>query len=94
MKNLSPGVVHHSPSGDVNFSLPRELTLDTDSALNMSQQKLRDQLAGTQTTRHIKNRTIDIGLNKTSIEVGGGYTARKSKMPSERAFDEMNSSVG
>ena len=51
-----------SPS-DRNFMIPGGLTLDTDSELDNSKMQIREKLKNNNTTRNIRNKTIDIPGN-------------------------------
>ena len=46
-----------------NFVIPGSITLDTDSEVNQSNLHIRDKLMNNNTTRNIRNRTIDPNLH-------------------------------
>ena len=68
--------------GRTTRNLPGGLTLDTDSELDVSKIQLRHHLANANTTRNIRNRTIDVPHVASDLHTKkpGNYYSNLSKI--------------
>ena len=81
--------------GRTTRNLPGGLTLDTDSELDVSKIQLRHHLANANTTRNIRNRTIDVPHIASDLHTKkpGNYYSNLSKIKSAREAGNKKSSL-
>ena len=75
-------------------NLPGGLTLDTDSELDVSKIQLRQHLTNANTTRNIRNRTIDVPHVSSDLhKKPGNYYSNLSKIKSARKAGNKKQSL-